>query len=34
VVEGTEEDILIAAYEQLDAKARGRILGYIEALKE
>ena len=33
VVEGTEEDLLIDAYEQLDAKARGRLLGYIEALK-
>ena len=34
VVEGTEEDTLIAAYEQLDAKARTRLIGYIEALKE
>ena len=34
VVEGTEEDMLIEAYEKLDAKARGRLLGYMEALKE
>ena len=34
VVEGTEEDMLIEAYEQLDEKARGRLLGYMEALKE
>lgn len=34
VVEGTEEDRLIATYEKLDLKARGRLLGYIEALKE
>ena len=34
VVEGTEEDILIAAYEKLDAKARGRLFGYMEALSE
>ena len=33
VVEGTEEDLLIDAYEKLDAKARGRLLGYVEALK-
>lgn len=32
VVEGTEEDVLIEAYEKLDEKARGRLLGYIEAL--
>ena len=34
VVEGTEEDMLIEAYEQLDKKARARLLGYVEALKE
>lgn len=34
VVEGTEEDALIAAYEHLDTKTRARLLGYIEALKE
>lgn len=34
VVEGTDEDILIDAYEKLDTKARGRLLGYIEALKQ
>ena len=34
VVEGTEEDMLIEAYEKLDAKARERLLGYMEALKE
>ena len=33
IVEGTEEDMLIDAYEELDEKARGRLLGYIEALK-
>ena len=33
VVEGTEEDQLIEAYEGLDAKARARLLGYLEALK-
>lgn len=33
VAEGTEEDFLIDAYEKLDVKARGRLLGYIEALK-
>ena len=33
VVEGTEEDMLIEAYEQLDEKARGRLLGYLEALR-
>lgn len=33
VVEGTDEDVLIATYEQLNTKARGRLLGYIEALK-
>ena len=32
VVEGTEENMLIEAYEKLDAKARGRLLGYMEAL--
>jgi transcriptional regulator with XRE-family HTH domain len=32
VVEGTEEDMLIDAYERLDAKARGRLMGYLEAL--
>ena len=34
VVEGTEEDMLIDAYEKLGAKARGRLMGYMEALKE
>ena len=34
VVEGTEEDMLMEAYEKLDAKARGRLLGYMEALYE
>ena len=34
VVEGTEEDRLLATYEKLDAKAKGRLLGYIEALNE
>lgn len=33
VVEGTEEDQLIDAYESLDEKARARLLGYMEALK-
>ena len=33
VVEGTEEDMLLEIYEQLDVKARGRLLGYMEALK-
>jgi len=33
VVEGTEEDMLLAAYEKLDVKNKGRLLGYIEALK-
>lgn len=34
VVEGTEEAQLIEIYEGLDAKARARLLGYIEALKD
>ena len=34
VVKGTEEDLLIDAYEKLDQKARGRLLGYLEALGE
>lgn len=34
IAEGTEEDLLIEIYEQLDVKARGRLLGYMEALKE
>ena len=34
VVEGTEEDQLIEAYEGLDAKARARVLGYIEAIRK
>ena len=34
VAEGTEEDRLLATYEKLDAKAKGRLLGYIEALNE
>lgn len=34
VVEGTEEDQLIEAYERLDAKARARVLGYIEAIRK
>lgn len=34
IAEGTEEDMLIEIYEQLDVKARGRLLGYMEALKE
>lgn len=33
VVEGTEEAQLIEIYEGLDAKARARLLGYMEALK-
>ena len=33
VVEGTEEDMLLEIYEQLDVKARGRLLGFMEALK-
>ena len=32
VVKGTEEDMLIEAYEKFDMKARGRLLGYVEAL--
>lgn len=32
VVEGTEEDALIDAYEKLDDNARGRLLGYMAAL--
>lgn len=32
VVEGTEEDMLIDAYEKLDENARGRLLGYMAAL--
>ena len=34
IVEGTDEDQLIEAYEKLDTKARARLLGYIEALKD
>lgn len=34
IAEGTEEDMLLEAYEKLDAKARGRLIGYMEALKE
>lgn len=33
VVDGTEEAQLIEIYEGLDAKARARLLGYMEALK-
>lgn len=33
VVDGTEEAQLIEIYEELDAKARARLLGYMEALK-
>ena len=33
VVDGTEEALLIEIYEELDAKARARLLGYMEALK-
>jgi len=32
VVEGTDEAVLLESYENLDVKARGRLLGYIEAL--
>ena len=32
IAEGTEEDMLISVYERLDIKARGRLMGYIEAL--
>ena len=32
MVEGTEEDALIDAYEKLDDNARGRLLGYMAAL--
>ena len=34
IAKGTEEDILIDSYEKLDAKSRGRLLGYMEALCE
>jgi len=34
VVEGTEEDILLDTYERLDARARTRLLGYMEALAQ
>ena len=34
VVEGTDEDMLLDAYEKLDTKGRGRLLGYIQALVE
>lgn len=34
IVEGTEEDLLIETYEKLDTKARGRLMGYIDALKQ
>lgn len=33
VVEGTDEDILISSFEELDARAKARLMGYIEALK-
>ena len=34
VVEGTDEDLLLETYEKLDVKARGRLIGYIQALVE
>lgn len=34
VVEGTEEDQLIDVYESLSTKDKGRLLGYMEALKK
>lgn len=34
VVEGTEESQLLEIYESLDEKDRGRLLGFIEALKK
>lgn len=34
VADGTEESVLLEAYESLDVKMRGRLMGYIEALKE
>ena len=34
IVDGTEEDALISVYESLNAKDRGRLLGYLEALKK
>lgn len=33
IADGTEEGLLLDAYESLDAKSRGRLLGYVEALK-
>lgn len=33
VVEGTEEDQLIEVYESLDMRARARLTGYMEALR-
>lgn len=32
IAEGTEEDILLDVYEKLDAKGKGRFIGYMEAL--
>lgn len=34
IADGTEESLLLDAYESLDTKCRGRLLGYIEALKQ
>lgn len=34
IADGTEEGLLLDVYESLDMKSRGRLLGYIEALKK
>lgn len=34
IADGTEEGLLLDVYESLDVKSRGRLLGYIEALKK
>ena len=33
IADGTEESVLLDMYDSLDEKSRGRLLGYIEALK-
>lgn len=34
IADGSEEGLLLDAYESLDIKSRGRLLGYIEALRQ
>ncbi len=34
VAEGTEESLLLEIYDELDAKSRSRLIGYMEALRK